>query len=40
VIEFVDRFEAQNQRRIPMLFQDDRGRQCRLEAVGGAMPDD
>ena len=40
MIELVDRFEADDERRIPVLLEDRGGEQRRLEAVRRAMPDD
>src|SRR4029078_7966282 len=40
VIELVDRFEAQHQRRIPMLLEDHGGEQRGLQAMGAAVLDD
>ena len=39
VIEQVDRLEAQDERRIPVLLEDDRRRQRRFQAMRGAGPD-
>lgn len=39
MIEFVDRFEAEDERRITVLFQDGCGEERRLEAVRAAVPD-
>jgi hypothetical protein len=36
VIEPVDRFKAQNERRVAVLFEDDAGKHRRFEAVRGA----
>jgi hypothetical protein len=40
VIELVDRFEAQDERRVPMLFEDDGGKEGRFEAMRTAVPHD
>ena len=40
VVEIVDRFEAQNERRVAVLLQNNGGKECRLEAVRGALTDD
>jgi hypothetical protein len=37
VIEQIDRLEAENERRIAVLFEDDRGRDRRFEAVRRAV---
>jgi hypothetical protein len=39
VIERVGRLKAQHQRRVAVLFEDDRREQCRLEAMGATVPD-
>ena len=40
VIELVDRFEAEHERRPAVLLEDHRGGQRRFQAVRGVVPDD
>ena len=40
MIELVDRFEAEEQRRIAVRLEDDRGEQRGLQAMGAAVLDD
>ena len=40
VIELVDRFEADDERRVPVLFEHRRRKERRFEAVRRVMPDD
>ena len=40
MVEQVDRLEAEHERRIAVLFEDDGCRERRLETMGGACPDD
>ena len=40
VVQQIDRLEAEDQRRIPMLLEDDRRGECRFQAVRGPGADD